>query len=147
MDGRYRLGQWWLPITHPSWMGHLTIFATREVVYYKLSRTPRSAQKCFWSNLRVEFLGENHLLLICGKIPNQTFWITKYLESGLNFDLFKKKVCPNRTCLDCFRYHFLLFFENGSHFWTAINLQLVHMTKLVLKSLCWYISLCIMYGL
>ena len=29
-----------------------------------LSGTPRSTQKCFWSNLRVEFSGENHLLLI-----------------------------------------------------------------------------------
>ena len=95
---------------HPSWKGHSTIFVNREVVYYILSGTPRSTQKYFWSNLRVEFLGENHLLLICGNIPNQTFWITKKLDSWLNSDLFKKKVCPNRTCLDCFRYHFFVIF-------------------------------------
>ena len=47
------------------------------------------------SSMRVEFLGENHLLLICGKIPNQTFWITKYLDFGLNSDLFKKKIGQN----------------------------------------------------
>ena len=88
---------------HPSWMGQSTILATWEVVYYILSGTPRSLQKCFWPHLRVEFSGENHLLLICGKIPNQTVWITKNLDSWLNSDLFKKKVCPNRTCLDSFR--------------------------------------------
>ena len=90
-------------ITHPSWMGQSTILATWEVVYYILSGTPRSLQKCFWPHLRVEFSGENHLLLICGKIPNQTVWITKNLDSWLNSDLFKKKVGPNRTCLDSFR--------------------------------------------
>ena len=40
---------------------------------------------------------------ICGKIPNQTLWITTYLDVGLNSDLciyFLKN--PNRT----------LFFEN-----------------------------------
>ena len=88
---------------HPSWMCLPTIFVTREVVYYILSGTPRSAQKYFWSNLGVEFSGENHLLLIWGKIPNQIFWITKNLDSGFNSDLFKKKICPNWTCLDCFR--------------------------------------------
>ena len=31
------------------------------MVYYILSGTPRSPQKCFWSGLRVEFSGENHL--------------------------------------------------------------------------------------
>ena len=83
------------PPTHPSWMGHSTIFATREVVYYILSGTPRSTQKYFWSNLRVEFSGENHLLLIWGKMPNQISWITKNLGSRFNSDLFKKKICPN----------------------------------------------------
>ena len=91
-------------------MGHSTIFVNQEVVYYILSGTPRSAQKCFWTNLRVEFSRENHLLLICGNIPNQTFWITKKLVSWLNSDLFKKKVCPNWTYLDCFKYHFLVIF-------------------------------------
>ena len=89
--------------THPSWMGHLPKIVTREVVYYILTRTPRAPQKCYWSGLRVEFSGENHLFLICGKMPNQTWWITKYLDLGLNSDLFKKKKIPNRTCLDCFR--------------------------------------------
>ena len=28
-------------------------------------------------------------------MPNQTLWITKYLDSGLNSDLIKKKACPN----------------------------------------------------
>ena len=50
-------------------MGQSTILVNQEVVYYILSGTPRSPQKCFWSDLRVEFLGENHLLLICGKMP------------------------------------------------------------------------------
>ena len=89
--------------THPSWMGQPTILVNQEVVYYILSGTPRSTQKYFWSNLRVEFSGENHLLLIWGKMPNQISWITKNLGSGFNSDLFKKKICPNRTCLDCFR--------------------------------------------
>ena len=34
-------------------MGHLPQIVPREVVYYILSGTPRSTQKCFWSNLRV----------------------------------------------------------------------------------------------
>ena len=88
---------------HPSWMGHLPKIVTGEVVYYILSGTPRAPQKCFWSHLRVEFSGENHLFLICGKMPNQTLWITKYLDSGLNSDLFRKKKIPNRTFLDCYR--------------------------------------------
>ena len=40
-------------------MGHSTIFVNQEVVYYILSGTPRSTQKYFWSDLRVEFSGEN----------------------------------------------------------------------------------------
>merc|ERR1712051_205643 len=56
-----------------------------------LSGTPRATQKCFRSNLRVEFSGENHLFLICGKMPNQTLQLTKYLDSGRNSDQFKKK--------------------------------------------------------
>ena len=72
-------------------MGHLPKIMTGEVVYYILSGTPRAPQKCFWSDLRVEFSGENHLFLISGKMTNQTLWITKYLDSGLNSDLFKKK--------------------------------------------------------
>ena len=65
-------------------MGHLPKIVTGEVVYYILTGTPRAPQKCYWSGLRVEFSGENHLFLICGKMPNQTLWITKYLELGLN---------------------------------------------------------------
>ena len=57
-------------------MGHSINFATQEVVYYILSGTPRSTQKCLWSDLRVEFLGENHFLLIFGKMPNQTIQLT-----------------------------------------------------------------------
>ena len=106
-------------------MGHLPKIMPREGVYYILSGTPRSTRKCFWSNLRVEFLGENHLLLICGKIPNQTFWITKYLDSGLNSDLFKKKFVQIGHVWTVSDINFLLFFENGSHFWTAITLELV----------------------
>ena len=78
-------------VPHPSWMGQPTIFVNQEVVYYILSGTPRSTQKYFWSNLRVEFSGENHLLLIWGKMPNQISWITKNLGSRFNSDLFKKK--------------------------------------------------------
>ena len=112
----------WSP--HPSWIGHSIYFATREVVYYILLGTPRSPQKCFWSGLRVEFSGENHLLLICGKIPNQTFWITKYLDSGLNSDLFKKKICPNRTCLDCFRYQFFVIFWKWEPLLDSYNFEI-----------------------
>ena len=43
--------------------------------------TPRATQKCFQANLRVEFSGENHLLLICEKMPNQTVQLIKYLDS------------------------------------------------------------------
>ena len=38
-----------------------------------------------------------YFLFIFGKMPNQTLQLTKYLDLGLNFDLFKKesdKVCP-----------------------------------------------------
>ena len=62
--------------THHSWKGQVTKIVTREVVYYILSGIPRAPQKCFWSNLRVEFLGENHLFLFCEKVPNQTLWIS-----------------------------------------------------------------------
>ena len=78
-----------------SWMGHLPKIVNGEVVYYILSGTPRATQKCFWTGLRVEFSGENHLLLICDKMPNQTLQLTRYLDSGWNSDLFLKKVCPN----------------------------------------------------
>ena len=67
-------------LAHPSWMGHLPKILTGEVVYYILTGTPRAPQKYYWSGLRVEFSGENHLFLICGKMPNQTLWITKYLD-------------------------------------------------------------------
>ena len=85
---------------HHSWMGQSTKIVTREVVYYILSGTPRAPQKCFWSNLRVEFLGENHLFLICEKMPNQTLQLIKYLDSGWNSDLFEKKNCwnPSTNC-------------------------------------------------
>ena len=88
------------PSPHHSWMDQSTKIATREVVYYILSGTPRAPQKCFWSNLRVEFLGENHLFLICEKMPNQTLQLIKYLDSGWNSDLFEKKNCwnPSTNC-------------------------------------------------
>ena len=41
--------------TPPEWVRELMV-ATWEVVYYILSRTPRSAQKHFWPNLTAEFL-------------------------------------------------------------------------------------------
>ena len=87
-------------VTHHSWMGQSTKIVTREVVYYILSGTPRAPQKCFWSNLRVEFLRENHLFLICEKMPNQTLQLIKYLDSGWNSDLFEKKNCwnPSTNC-------------------------------------------------
>ena len=78
-------------------MGHLPKIVTGEVVYYILSGTPRAPQKCFWSDLRVEFSGENHLLLICVKMPNQTLQLTRYLDSGLNSDLFKKSTKGSRN--------------------------------------------------
>ena len=106
-------------------MGHLPKIVTGEVVYYILSGTPRAPQKCFWPHLRVEFSGENHLLLICGKMPNQTWWITKYLDSGLNSDLFKKKKFQIGHVWTVKDNKFWTFFENGSHFWTALTLQLV----------------------
>ena len=77
-------------LSHPSWMGQSTKIMTREVVCYILSGTPRAPQKCFRSNLIVEFLGENHLFLICEKMPNQTLQLIKYLDSGWNSDLFEK---------------------------------------------------------
>ena len=67
---------WNIHIPHPSWMGQSAILATREVVYYILSGTLRSPQKCLWPHLRVEISGENHLLLIYGKTPNQTLQLT-----------------------------------------------------------------------
>ena len=42
-------------------MGIVSKIMTRQVVYYILSGTPRASQKCFQSNLIVEFSGENHL--------------------------------------------------------------------------------------
>ena len=98
---------------------------TREVVYYILSGTHRATQKCFRSNLRVEFLGENHLFLICEKVPNQTLWISYYLDSGLNSDLFKKKKFQIGHVWTVTDNNFWTFFENGSHFWTALTSQLV----------------------
>ena len=57
-------------------------------------------------------------------LPNQIFWITKYLDSRLNSDLFKTVVQIGHvwTLTD---NNFLNFFEYGSHFWTALTLQLV----------------------
>ena len=63
--------------TPPEWASREKIM-TRELVYYILSGTPKATQKYFWSNPRVKFSGENHLFFICGKMPNQTLWITKY---------------------------------------------------------------------
>ena len=105
-------------------MGHLPKIVTEEVVYYILSGTPEAPQKCFWPHLRVEFSEENHLLLICGKMPNQTLWITKYFNSGLNSDLLKKKIQIGHVWTVT-NNNFCTFFENGSHFWTALTLQLV----------------------
>ena len=68
--------------SHHSWMGQSTKIATREVVYYILSGTPRASQKCFQSNLRVEFSGGNHLFF--------DMQLTKHLDSGWYSDLFKK---------------------------------------------------------
>ena len=51
------------------------------------------------ANLRLEFSGENHLLLRCEKIPNQPILITIYLESGLNYGLYKKKNKPYNEVL------------------------------------------------
>ena len=61
------------------------------------------SRKYHWPVLRVPFGGDIHLFLICEEIPNQILWITKYLDSGLNSDLIKKKNCRNRMCLDCYR--------------------------------------------
>ena len=57
---------------HPSLDGHSRKIMTRELVYYILLGTLRSAQKCLWSNLRADFLGEKHFFLIYTKLPNQT---------------------------------------------------------------------------
>ena len=46
--------------THPSLDGHSRKIVTREVVYYILLGTLRSAQKCLWSNLRDEFSRDIH---------------------------------------------------------------------------------------
>ena len=48
------------PISHPSLDGHSRKIVTRELVYYVLLGTLRSAQKCLWSNLRVEFSRDIH---------------------------------------------------------------------------------------
>ena len=45
---------------HPSLDGHSRKIVTRELVYYILLGTLRSAQKCLWSNLRVEFSRDIH---------------------------------------------------------------------------------------
>ena len=72
----YLISEFLRPLhTPPEWAIQQPV-ESREVVYYILSGTPRSPQKCFWSDLRVEFLGENHFLLICGKMPNQTMQLT-----------------------------------------------------------------------
>ena len=47
-------------LTHPSLDGHSRKILTRELVYYILLGTLRSAQKCLWSNLRVEFSRDIH---------------------------------------------------------------------------------------
>ena len=79
----------------PLLNGPLTKNCDRRSGILNTVRDPRAPQKCFWSDLRVEFSEENHLLLICVKMPNQTLQLIRYLDSGWNSDLFKKKVCPN----------------------------------------------------
>ena len=66
-------------------MGQSTKIVTREVVYYILSGTPRAPQKCFRSNLRVEFLGKNHFFLF--EVPNQTLWISHVISTTLKAGL------------------------------------------------------------
>ena len=46
--------------THPSLKGISRKIVTRELVYYILLGTLRSAQKCLWSNLRASFFGDIH---------------------------------------------------------------------------------------
>ena len=46
--------------SHPSLDGHSRKIMTRELVYYILLGTLRSAQKCLWSNLRASFFGDIH---------------------------------------------------------------------------------------
>ena len=76
---------------HPSLNGRVAKILTRELVYYILLGTLRGSQKYHWPVLRVPFGGDIHLFLICEEIPNQILWITKYLYSGFNSDLLKKK--------------------------------------------------------
>ena len=96
--------------TPPEWASREKIM-TRELVYYILSGTPKATQKCFWSNPRVKFLGENHLFLICEKMPNQTLQLIKYLDSGWNSDLFEKKNVEIRPLIAK-----LGLSKSGSHF-------------------------------
>ena len=47
------------------------------------------------------------------------------MDSGLNSDLFKKKKFQIGHVWTVTDNNFWTFFENGSHFWTALTLQLV----------------------
>ena len=89
---------------------------TGEVVYYILSGTPRTPQKCIWSHLRVEFSGENHFFYLWENakpnlLDHQIFGL------GVKFQI--------RHVWTVTDNKFWTFFENGSHFWTALTLQLV----------------------
>ena len=78
--------------SHPSLAGKSTKILTRELVYYILLGTPRSVQKCLWSNLTADFLGDNHLFLFCDQMTHQTLQLIGYLDSWWNSDLFEKKI-------------------------------------------------------
>ena len=67
--------------THPSLKGISRKIVTRELVYYILLGTPRSVQKCLWSNLTADFLGDNHLFLICDQMTHQILQLMGYLDS------------------------------------------------------------------
>ena len=68
-------------ISHPSLKGISRKIVTRELVYYILLGTPRSVQKCLWSNLTADFLGDNHLFLICDQMTHQILQLMGYLDS------------------------------------------------------------------
>ena len=70
-----------IKITHPSLKGISRKIVTRELVYYILLGTPRSVQKCLWSNLTADFLGDNHLFLICDQMTHQILQLMGYLDS------------------------------------------------------------------
>ena len=87
---------------HPSLDGHSRKIVTRELVYYILLGTLRSAQKCLWSNLRVEFSRDIHPWgghfsrgLYRPSIELQMV----AMDSWQNFDVFFKKKFQNLTII------------------------------------------------